>query len=54
MGEGSEVFFTISGSIEFFNDDGTLREIMDGYSFWRLYVEHCEKNGLTPNKALWY
>lgn len=54
MGAGSEVLFNVVGSIEFFNEDNTLREIMDGFSFWRMYVEHCEKNGITPNKKLWY
>lgn len=54
MGAGSEVLFHVLGSIEFFNDDGTLREIMDGFSFWRMYVEHCEKNGMQPNRKLWY
>lgn len=54
MGEGSEVLFNVVGSIEFFNEDNTLREIMDGFSFWRMYVEHCEKLGKKPNKSLWY
>jgi 2,4'-dihydroxyacetophenone dioxygenase len=54
MGENSEVLFNVMGSIEFFNDDNTLRETMDGFSFWRMYLEHCEQNGLTPNKSLFY
>ncbi|KUJ06446.1 uncharacterized protein LY89DRAFT_409079 [Mollisia scopiformis] len=54
MGAGSEVVFMVFGSIEFFNDDDSLREIMDGFSFWRMYLEHCEKHGITPNKKLWY
>ncbi|KXT18456.1 hypothetical protein AC579_8191 [Pseudocercospora musae] len=33
MGENSEVIFDVTGSIEFFNDDNTLRETMDGFSF---------------------
>ena len=54
MGEQSEVMFNVMGSIEFYNDDNTLREIMDGFSFWRMYQEHCEKLGKEPNKKLWY
>lgn len=54
MGEGSEVIFDVMGSIEFYNEDNTLREIMDGFSFWRMYEEHCEKKGVEPNKGLWY
>ena len=54
MGENSEVLFNVMGSIEFFNEDNTLRETMDGFSFWRMYLEHCEQNGLTPNKNLYY
>lgn len=54
MGAGSEVMFTVSGSIDFFDDDDSLREIMDGFSFWRMYLEHCEKYGVTPNRKLWY
>lgn len=46
--------FDVMGSIEFFNEDNTLREIMDGFSFWRMYVEHCEKEGIKANHALWY
>ena len=54
MGEQSEVMFNVVGSIEFYNDDNTLREIMDGFSFWRMYEEHCQQNGLKPNLGLWY
>lgn len=54
MGENSEVLFNVMGSIEFFNEDNALRETMDGFSFWRMYLEHCEQNGLTPNKNLYY
>ncbi|KAH9883696.1 RmlC-like cupin domain-containing protein [Xylariomycetidae sp. FL2044] len=54
MGEDSEVMFNVVGSIEFFNDDDTLRETMDGFSFWRMYVEHCREKGVRPNEKLWY
>jgi 2,4'-dihydroxyacetophenone dioxygenase len=54
MGEGSEVIFDVTGSIEFYNEDNTLREIMDGFSFWRMYEDHCQEKGIEPNKGLWY
>ncbi|KAI1342466.1 hypothetical protein F5Y15DRAFT_305111 [Xylariaceae sp. FL0016] len=54
MGEGSEVMFNVVGSIEFFNDDNTLRETLDSFSFWRMYVEHCQERGIKPNEKLWY
>ncbi|EME80949.1 uncharacterized protein MYCFIDRAFT_26509 [Pseudocercospora fijiensis CIRAD86] len=54
MGENSEVIFDVTGSIEFFNDDNTLRETMDGFSFWRMYEEHCKENNLKVNTGLWY
>ena len=54
LGENSEVIYDVTGSIEFFHDDNTLREIMDGFSFWRLYEEHCKKHNLKVNTGLWY
>lgn len=54
MGEDAEVLFNVTGSIEFFNSDGELREIMDLFSFWRMYVEHCQEKGVQPNEKLWY
>jgi hypothetical protein len=54
MGEKSEILFNVTGSIEFLNDDGNVRETLDLFSIWRLYVEHCEKNGSKSNEKLWY
>ncbi|KAH8812958.1 hypothetical protein F5884DRAFT_319236 [Xylogone sp. PMI_703] len=54
MGENTEVIFTVGGSIEFFDSDGTLREVMDLFSFWRMYIEHCEANELPVNEKLWF
>ena len=54
MGKDSEVIFDVTGSIEFYNEDNTLREIMDGFSFWRMYVEHCHQNNLKVNTGLFY
>lgn len=54
MGDDTEVVFTVGGSIEFFEEDGTLREIMDLFSFWRMYVEHCQTNGIPINEKLWF
>jgi hypothetical protein len=54
MGAGAEVVFTITGSLEFFNDDDSLRETMDIFSFAELYYNHCEEKGVKPNEKLWY
>ncbi|KAI1320652.1 hypothetical protein F5Y16DRAFT_389695 [Xylariaceae sp. FL0255] len=53
MGENSEIMFHVMGSIEFYNET-SLTKVMDSFSWWRLYVEHCEKEGKAPNKSLWY
>jgi 2,4'-dihydroxyacetophenone dioxygenase len=54
MGAGSEVVFTITGSLEFFHDDDSLKETMDIFSFAQLYYDHCEEKGVEPNPNLWY
>lgn len=54
MGAGAEVIFTVTGSLEFFNDDDSLRETMDIFSFAKLYYDHCESKGLKPNEGLWF
>lgn len=54
MGAGAEVVFTITGSLEFFNDDDSLRETMDIFSFAELYYHHCKEKGVEPNEKLWY
>ncbi|KIW31833.1 uncharacterized protein PV07_03426 [Cladophialophora immunda] len=54
MGAGAEVVFTITGSLEYFNDDDSLKNTMDIFSYAHLYYEHCKKNGLKPNDGLWY
>ncbi|RAL06929.1 2,4'-dihydroxyacetophenone dioxygenase family protein [Aspergillus homomorphus CBS 101889] len=51
---GSEVVFTINGSIEFFDDNDQLKQTMDIFSFAKLYYDHCEKVGIQPNPGLWY
>ncbi|KAA8649368.1 2,4'-dihydroxyacetophenone dioxygenase family protein [Aspergillus tanneri] len=54
MTKGTKVVFTISGSLEFFHDDGTLKNTMDIFSYAHLYYEHCKKQRLKPNDGLWY
>jgi len=54
MGAGSEVVFTVTGSLEFLNDDDSLRETMDVFSFAKMYHDHCQDKGLEPNQKLWY
>ncbi|KAJ5995260.1 hypothetical protein N7481_002237 [Penicillium waksmanii] len=54
MSKGAEVVFTVSGSLEFFNDDDSLKNTMDVFSHAHLYYEHCKKQGIKPNDGLWY
>lgn len=54
MTKDTEVVFTVSGSLEFFHDDDSLKNTMDVFSYAHLYYEHCEREGLTPNDGLWY
>lgn len=50
----TEIVFTIQGSIEFLNDDDTLNNTMDVWSFLHLYEAFCQKNGLEVNERIFY
>lgn len=50
----TEIYFTIEGSIEFLNDDDTLNNTMDVWSFVYLYEKHCLDNGLDLNRRIFY
>jgi len=54
MGDDAQVAYTVSGSIEFFNDDDSLRNTMDVFSFIDLYVSHCQKTGTPIDSRLFY
>lgn len=54
MSKGAEVVFTVTGSLEFFHDDDSLKNTMDVFSYAHMYYEHCKKQGLKPNDGLWY
>jgi hypothetical protein len=54
MGDGAKVAYTVNASIEFFNDDDSLRNIMDVFSFIDLYVKHCKETGQPVDKRLFY
>lgn len=54
MNKGAEVLFTVSGSLEFFHDDDSLKNTMDVFSYAHMYYEHCKAQGLKPNDGLWY
>ena len=51
---GAEIVFTITGSLEFFNDDDSLKDTMDIFTFSKMYYDHCKEKGLKPNDGLWY
>ena len=54
MGDGAKVAYTVTGSIEFFNDDDSLRNTMDVFSFIDLYVKHCKATGQPVDQRYFY
>jgi quercetin dioxygenase-like cupin family protein len=54
MCKDTEVLVTSTGSLEFLNDDDTLKKTLDIFSFAQMYYEHCKKQGIQPNNKLWY
>lgn len=51
MSKGAEVVFTVSGSLEFFHDDDSLKNTMDVFRYAHMY---CKARGQKPNDGLWY
>jgi 2,4'-dihydroxyacetophenone dioxygenase len=51
---GTEIVFTLTGSLEFFNDDDSLASVWDCFSFVNLYVQHCKRIGVDENRRLFY
>ncbi|KAH7112723.1 RmlC-like cupin domain-containing protein [Dactylonectria macrodidyma] len=54
VGGNTEVVFTITGSLEFLNDDDSLKTTLDIFSFAKMYYDHCKDKGLKPNDGLWF
>lgn len=54
MGKDAEVIFTVSGSLEYFHDDDSLKNTMDLFSYAHLYYEHCREKGIKPNDGIWF
>jgi 2,4'-dihydroxyacetophenone dioxygenase len=52
--DNTDIVFTITGSIEFFNDDDSLKFTLDVFSFAKMYYDHCEEKGIEPNHTLWH
>lgn len=52
--DSTDIVFTITGSIEFLNDDDSLKFTLDIFSFAKLYYDHCKEKGIKPNDALWH
>nr|WP_255426336.1 2,4'-dihydroxyacetophenone dioxygenase family protein [Pseudonocardia sp. C8] len=52
--ENTEIVFTVDGTIEFLNDDNTLNNTMDVWSFVHLYLEHCKTQGLDVNERIFF
>lgn len=52
--ENTEILFIADGSIEFLNDDDTVNNTMDVWSFVHLYEEYCKTNGIPLNERIFY
>ena len=51
---GTEIVFTVTGSLEFFNDDDSLASVWDCFSFVNLYSQYCKSHGMVENPRLFY
>lgn len=51
---GTEIVFTVTGSIEFFNADDSLASVWDCFSFVNLYAQFCAARGMQLNQRLFY
>ena len=49
---GCKVNFTLHSSLEFYDEQDELLDIMDVFSFLDLYIEHCKTNNTEINKNL--
>lgn len=52
--DNTDIVFTITGSIEFLNDDDSLKFTLDVFSFAKMYYDYCKQQGIKPNHALWH
>jgi len=50
--EGMKTFFSLNGSLEFFDENDGLLETLDVFWFINHYVGHCRKHGLAINNKL--
>lgn len=46
--------FTVTGSVEFLNDDDSLNFTFDIFSVVDLYKDHCGATGQKVNERLFY
>lgn len=49
---GTKTLFFVGGSLEFYDDNDNLENIMDVFSFLDLYINYCEEIGVDVNKKL--
>ncbi|KAJ4244038.1 hypothetical protein NW762_014651 [Fusarium torreyae] len=52
--DNTEIIFTITGSLEFLNDDDSMKFTLDVFSFAKMYYDYCKEQGIKPNDALWH
>lgn len=50
--QGMKTLFWMSGTLEFYDDNGALDEIMDVFWFIQHYVTYCRANGIPINDEL--
>lgn len=51
---GMTTLFTITGSIQFFEDDNTIYREDDVFAIYKRYLDYCEANGIQPDDELIY
>lgn len=49
---GTKTLFSVGGSLEFYDENDNLENIMDVFSFLDMYIRYCEENNLEVNRDL--
>jgi hypothetical protein len=50
--EGMTAFFVMSGTAEYYDEDGNIAEMQDIFHSINLYLEHCKKYDIPVNEKL--
>jgi 2,4'-dihydroxyacetophenone dioxygenase len=49
---GTKTLFYVGGSLEFYDEQDNLTNIMDVFSFLDMYINYCKENNLEVNERL--